>query len=121
MFYREHFLDEGLRPFAPDPDIADAWFRLQRSDHVDRDLELLSHEYFESKFEGIFRTNYRTATEWFIRQQASICSLKRLDRPLLHCWLKWNVTDLTEKADNQLKSVPFGSSGFYYDQRPNFN
>ncbi len=61
MFYREHQLDDGVRHFDPDPDIADAWGRLRRGEHIDEDLRLLEHEYFESRFEGIFRTNYRTA------------------------------------------------------------
>ena len=29
--------------------------------HVEADLQILRHEHFESRFEGIFRTNYRTA------------------------------------------------------------
>lgn len=64
-FYREHQLDYGLgfNRFDPDPDIADAWIRLQQGDFIPEDLRLLEHEYFESRFEGIFHTDYRTAHE----------------------------------------------------------
>ncbi len=63
LFYHQHQLDYGFDLFDPDPDIADAWFRLQQGDFNDEDLRLLAHEYFESRFEGIFHTNYRTAHE----------------------------------------------------------
>jgi hypothetical protein len=53
--------DLGFNRFSPDPDIADAWFRLQRGNFNPEDLRLLEHEYFESRFEGIFHTNYRTS------------------------------------------------------------
>ncbi|MEA5514156.1 hypothetical protein [Nodularia sp. UHCC 0506] len=61
LFYREHQLDDRFGYFDPDPDIADAWIRLQQGNFNSEDLRLLEHEYFESKFESIFRTNYRTA------------------------------------------------------------
>ncbi|MEH1815563.1 MAG: hypothetical protein V7K26_23840 [Nostoc sp.] len=63
LFYDEHQLDYdlGFNRFSPDPDIADAWIRLQRGNFNPEDLRLLEHEYFESRFEGIFHTNYRTA------------------------------------------------------------
>lgn len=61
LFYREHQLDERVSHFDPDPDIADAWKRLQTGKHTQEDLRLMHHEYFESRFEGIFNTDYRTA------------------------------------------------------------
>lgn len=61
IFFKQHQLDDGVRLFAPDPDIADAWFRLQKGNYNDQDIRLLEHEYFESRFEGIFKTDYRTA------------------------------------------------------------
>ncbi|MDB9439805.1 hypothetical protein PN497_00165 [Sphaerospermopsis kisseleviana CS-549] len=35
--------------------------RLQTGDYNNEDIKLLEHEYFESRFEGIFKTDYRTA------------------------------------------------------------
>ncbi|MBD1926934.1 hypothetical protein H6F74_11835 [Trichocoleus sp. FACHB-90] len=67
LFYREHQLDDRARRFDPDPDIADAWERLCRGEYTAEDLALLEHEYFESRFEGIFRTDYRTAHEATVR------------------------------------------------------
>ncbi len=61
IFFKEHQLDDGIRLFDPDPDIADAWFRLQEGDYNEQDIRLLEHEYFEARFEGIFKTDYRTA------------------------------------------------------------
>lgn len=61
IFFKEHQLDDGIRLFDPDPDIADAWFRLQKGDYNEQDIKLLEHEYFEARFEGIFKTDYRTA------------------------------------------------------------
>ena len=61
IFFKQHQLDNEIRRFDPDPDIADAWLRLQKGNHTDQDLMLLEHEYFEARFEGIFRTDYRTA------------------------------------------------------------
>ncbi|CAD5971514.1 hypothetical protein PCC7805_03841 [Planktothrix agardhii] len=61
IFFKEHQLDDCIRLFDPDPDIADAWFRLQEGDYNDQDLRLLKHEYFEARFEGIFQTDYRTS------------------------------------------------------------
>ncbi|RCJ34722.1 hypothetical protein A6770_16790 [Nostoc minutum NIES-26] len=63
LFYRQHQLDDRLGRFDPDPDIADAWIRLQQGNFNHEDLRLLEHEYFESRFEGIFHTDYRTAHE----------------------------------------------------------
>lgn len=61
LFNQEHRLDDGLRRFDADPEIANAWRRLQQGDHTPNDLQLLQHELFESKFEGVFKTDYRTA------------------------------------------------------------
>jgi hypothetical protein len=43
--------------------IVNAWQRLQEGRHTLRDVQLLKHELFESRFEGIFKTGYRTAHE----------------------------------------------------------
>ena len=67
LFYREHQLDDRVSRFDPDPDIADAWARLRRGEHNEEDLRLLDHEYFESRFEGIFHTDARTAHEATLR------------------------------------------------------
>lgn len=61
IFFKQHQLDDSIRLFDPDPDLADAWFRLQKGDYKTEDIRLLEHEYFESRFEGIFKTDYRTA------------------------------------------------------------
>jgi len=63
LFYRQHQLDDRFDYFDPHPDIADAWMRLQQGNFNQEDLRLLEHEYFESRFEAIFHTNYRTAHE----------------------------------------------------------
>ena len=54
-------MKKGLTRFDPDPEIASVWDRLYKGDFVKNDLQLLEHEYFESKFERIFKTDYRTA------------------------------------------------------------
>jgi len=41
--------------------MANAWDRLETGDFVQPDIDLLRHEIFESKFEGIFKTDYVTA------------------------------------------------------------
>ncbi|EAM1086492.1 RHS repeat-associated core domain-containing protein [Salmonella enterica] len=57
-----HILREGrIDRFDPDIEIADAWRRLQQGNHTEMDIKLLNHEYFESKFEKIFKTNYKTS------------------------------------------------------------
>ena len=61
VFSNEHILDSGLRRFDADPEIADAWYRLTNGTFTQNDIDLLNHEYFESKFESFFRTDYRTA------------------------------------------------------------
>jgi RHS repeat-associated protein len=63
LFFKTHQLDygRGIRRFDPDPDIADAWERLRRNQYLPEDLQLLKHEYFESRYESLYKTDYRTA------------------------------------------------------------
>ena len=61
LFNNNHALDDSVRRFDADPEIANAWARLERGTHTPKDVQLLEHELFESKFEGIFKTDYRTA------------------------------------------------------------
>ncbi|WP_242393891.1 RHS repeat-associated core domain-containing protein [Anaeromyxobacter oryzisoli] len=61
VFFKEHELDLGVRQFDADPDIVNAWSRLKAGDFVQSDLDLLQHEYFESRFESLFKTNYTQA------------------------------------------------------------
>lgn len=69
LFYKEHQLghDLGVGRFHPDIDIANAWKRLEIGTHNEADLKIFKHEYFESKFEGIFKTDYSTAHDAAIR------------------------------------------------------
>ncbi len=67
VFIKEHALDSGVRRFDADPDIVNSWNRLKTGDWVESDLDLLQHERFESKFEAIFKTDYRTAHDAAIR------------------------------------------------------
>ncbi|OKP85338.1 hypothetical protein A3842_07275 [Paenibacillus sp. P3E] len=61
VFNYTHIKDHGIGKFDPDYELAQAWERLMNGKYVDSDIQLLHHEIFESKFEGIFKTNYRTA------------------------------------------------------------
>ena len=62
LFYDDHILRDGsIRPFDPNSEIAAAWDRLYRGDFVKNDIQLLEHEYFESRFERLFKTDYDTA------------------------------------------------------------
>jgi hypothetical protein len=61
LFFNYHELAGGMERFAPDFEIADAWFRLKEGNFVEQDINLLQHEYYESRFEGIFKTDYITA------------------------------------------------------------
>ncbi|MDB0538638.1 hypothetical protein LBW61_19850, partial [Ralstonia solanacearum] len=67
VFIKEHVLDSWVRRFDADPDIVNSWSRLKTGDWVESDLNLLQHERFESKFEAIFKTDYRTAHDAAIR------------------------------------------------------
>ena len=53
--------------FDADPYIANAWQRLREGSYTQNDLALLEHELFEARFEGIFRTSYRTAHDAALR------------------------------------------------------
>ncbi|MGL5258019.1 MAG: hypothetical protein ACRC76_13405 [Proteocatella sp.] len=61
LFNKEYDLASGKGKFDPDYDIAQAWNRLKDGTHTKSDLDLLNHELFESKFEGLFRTDYKKA------------------------------------------------------------
>ncbi|MFL0250893.1 hypothetical protein ACJDT4_10710 [Clostridium neuense] len=61
VFSDEHILLDGVGQFNPDYDIAQAWNRLSDGSYNQSDINLLNHELFESKFEGIFKTDYQTA------------------------------------------------------------
>ncbi len=61
VFSNEHILDSGVKRFDADPEIADAWYRLKNGTYNLNDINLLNHEYFESKFESSYKTDYRTA------------------------------------------------------------
>lgn len=63
LFCRTHRLDDGVRRFDADPLIVNAWQRLREGTHTPNDVQLLEHEIFEAKFEGIFKTDYRMAHE----------------------------------------------------------
>ncbi len=55
-------LDNGrVDRFDPDPDIAQAWQRLQEGTHSQDDIGLIYHEYAESRYMNIFGTDYSTA------------------------------------------------------------
>lgn len=64
LFYDDtHVLSREKRIgcFSPDVEIAAAWDRLAKGDFVNNDIKLLEHEYFESRFEKIFKTDYDVA------------------------------------------------------------
>ncbi|MDY8048547.1 WXG100 family type VII secretion target [Paenibacillus polymyxa] len=61
VFNDTHIKDHGIGRFDPDFELSQAWERLMDGKYVDSDVQLLHHELFESRFEGIFHTNYRTA------------------------------------------------------------
>jgi filamentous hemagglutinin len=62
LFFKEHtFRDGNVGLFDADADIAEAWQRMQQGTHTVDDMQLFKHEHFESRFEGIFRTDYGTA------------------------------------------------------------
>lgn len=59
------FYSHGL--FSPDSEIASAWDSLIKGDFTPNDIKLLEHEYFESKFEKIFKVTYREAHDVTVR------------------------------------------------------
>ncbi|MEA0554853.1 hypothetical protein U1P98_09715 [Lysinibacillus irui] len=61
LLFKEHIKEHGVGRFDSDYEIAQAWDRLQKGTHKKNDIDLLNHELFESRFEGIFKTDYRTA------------------------------------------------------------
>ncbi len=61
IFHNNHELRHGAARFDADPLIADAWNRLESGAFNQKDIQLLNHELFESKFEGIFKTDYFSA------------------------------------------------------------
>ena len=61
LFFKEHQLHYSVGRFDADPLIVESWKRLESGAFTDKDLHLLSHELFESKFEGIFKTDYLTS------------------------------------------------------------
>lgn len=66
LFYRKHKqVKKGgiIDLLDADPEIAVAWDRMYVGDFIQNDIRLLEHEYFESKFEGIFKTDLDTAHE----------------------------------------------------------
>ncbi|MBA3925683.1 T7SS effector LXG polymorphic toxin [Listeria rustica] len=67
VFLKEHKKDSGIGRFDSDIEIADAWGRLEKGTYTKNDMNLLEHELFESKFEGIFKTDYRTAHDKTIK------------------------------------------------------
>ena len=67
LFHEQHILDVGVSRFDADPYIVNAWRRLQEGVHNANDVRLMNHELFESRFERMFRVNYRTAHDAAIR------------------------------------------------------
>jgi hypothetical protein len=62
LFYNGYDLGDGvIAKFDAHPDIANGWGRLDTGAHTAGDLQLLQHDLLESKFKGIFRTDYATA------------------------------------------------------------
>ncbi|MNF68502.1 hypothetical protein D3C84_503610 [compost metagenome] len=50
--------DGSVGRFDPDAGIADAWSRFQKGTYKAEDVQLFKHEYFEARFEGIFKVDY---------------------------------------------------------------
>jgi len=61
LFVNEHILDDGVRRFDEDYDIAVAWKRLSDGNPEERDILLLEHEYLESTVEKEYNLTYREA------------------------------------------------------------
>lgn len=59
LFFNEHTMRDGsVGRFDPDAGIAETWSRFQSGTFKQEDIQLFKHEYFESRFEGIFRQDY---------------------------------------------------------------
>jgi hypothetical protein len=54
-------MDGSIGYFDSYHEIMDAWKRLQTKEFYKQDIDLIRHEYFEAKFEKLFKTNYRVA------------------------------------------------------------
>ncbi|MEI2315016.1 WXG100 family type VII secretion target [Bacillus paramobilis] len=68
VFFKEHDLRElGIGRFHPDYPIAQGWKRLESGEFLSNDMDLIRHEIFESRFEGIFKTDYKTAHDATLR------------------------------------------------------
>ncbi len=61
LFFKEHQLNFVKGRFDADPLIVESWSRLESGKFTNHDIQLLNHELFESKFEGIFKTDYITS------------------------------------------------------------
>ena len=61
VFLNKHILDDGIRRFDADYNMAVAWQRLINGDYLDRDIMLLKHEYLESVVEKKYNLAYREA------------------------------------------------------------
>ena len=61
VFLNKHILDDGIRRFDADYNMAVAWQRLINGDYLDRDIMLLKHEYLESVVEMKYNLTYREA------------------------------------------------------------
>ena len=62
LFIKDYIKDEGIGRFDSDVEIADAWDRLINGNYNPNDIDLLNHEYYESRFEGIFASNKTSNT-----------------------------------------------------------
>lgn len=61
LFIREHQLDDGIRRFDADPEIANAWRRMETGTHRAEDIDLINHERFESILMQRYGQPYRCA------------------------------------------------------------
>lgn len=66
LFHADHVIryqngEQVIKRFDAHPKIANAWQRLQEGASGPRDIDLLKHEIFESRFEAIHRTDYLDA------------------------------------------------------------
>lgn len=58
LFNDVHPRSGGMARFDADADIAEAWQRLHSGSQLPRDIDLLNHEYFESKVMSRYKTSY---------------------------------------------------------------